>query len=75
MIDGANRNDHKLMRQTIEAIPIKRPKPTRRRPQHLCLDKGFDYEVEKESPFGKRLNDGRRPVQADADVELSRFGG
>ena len=38
VIDGANRNDHKLMRQTIEAIPIKRPKPTRRRPQHLCLD-------------------------------------
>jgi putative transposase len=33
VIDGANRNDHKLMRQTIEAIPIKRPKPTRRRPQ------------------------------------------
>jgi transposase len=44
VIDGANRNDHKLMRQTIEAIPIKRPKPTRRRPQHLCLDKGFDYD-------------------------------
>ena len=44
VIDGANRNDHKLMRQTIEAIPVKRPKPTRRQPQHLCLDKGFDYE-------------------------------
>ena len=44
VIDGANCNDRKLMRQTIEAIPIKRPKPTRRRPQHLCLDKGFDYE-------------------------------
>jgi putative transposase len=44
VIDGANRNDHKLMRQTIEAIPIQRPKPTRRRPQHLCLDKGFDYD-------------------------------
>jgi putative transposase len=44
VIDGANRNDHKLMRQTLEAIPVRRPKPTRRRPQHLCLDKGFDYE-------------------------------
>jgi putative transposase len=42
-IDGANRNDHKLMRETLEAIPIERPAPTRRRPQHLCLDKGFDY--------------------------------
>ena len=44
VIDGANRNDHKLMRQTLEAIPLRRPKPTRRQPQHLCLDKGFDYE-------------------------------
>jgi putative transposase len=44
VIDGANRNDHKLMRQTLEAIPVRRPKPTRRRPQHLCLDKGFDYD-------------------------------
>ena len=43
VIDGANRNDHKLMRPTLEAVPVRRPKPTRRRPQHLCLDKGFDY--------------------------------
>ena len=44
VIEGANRNDHKLMRQTLQSIPIKRPKPTRQRPQHLCLDKGFDYD-------------------------------
>ena len=43
-IDGANRNDHKLMRPTLKAIPVKRPRPTRQRPQHLCLDKGFDYD-------------------------------
>jgi putative transposase len=44
VIDGANRNDHKPMRSTLEAIPGRRPKPTRRHPQHLCLDKGFDYD-------------------------------
>jgi transposase len=43
VIDGANRNDHKLMRQSVEAIPIERPRPRPRRPQHLCLDKGYDY--------------------------------
>jgi putative transposase len=43
-IDGANRNDHKLMRPTLETIPVERPRPTRQRPQHLCLDKGFDYD-------------------------------
>jgi putative transposase len=44
VIDGANRNDHKLMHQTLEAIPVERPEPTRRQPQHLCLDKGYDYD-------------------------------
>ena len=43
VIEGANRNDHKLMRETLEAIAVPRPRPTRRRPQHLCLDKGYDY--------------------------------
>ena len=42
-IAGAKRNDHKLMHATLEAIPVRRPKPTRRRPQHLCLDEGYDY--------------------------------
>lgn len=42
-IAGANRNDHKLMRATLDAIPVTRPKPTRRRRQHLCLDRGYDY--------------------------------
>ena len=43
-IEGANRNDFKMTRATLESIPIKRPKPTRRKPQGLCLDKGYDYE-------------------------------
>ncbi len=42
VIDGADRNDRKPMRRSTEAIPVARPEPTRRRPQHLCLDKGFD---------------------------------
>ncbi len=43
-MDGANRNDHKMMRETIESIPVKRPTPTAQHPQGLCLDKGFDYD-------------------------------
>ena len=42
-VDGANRNDFKLVRETIESIPIDRPMPTRRKPQGMCLDKGYDY--------------------------------
>jgi putative transposase len=43
-IDGANRHDMKLAQATLESIPIKRPKPTRKNPQGLCLDKGYDYD-------------------------------
>ena len=43
-VDGANRNDFKMARATIRSIPVKRPKPTRRKPQGLCLDKGYDYD-------------------------------
>lgn len=42
-IDGANRNDFKLARETIQSIPIPRPEPTLERPQGMCLDKGYDY--------------------------------
>lgn len=35
---GANVNDHKLLRATIESLVIERPSGK----QHLCLDKGYD---------------------------------
>ena len=28
VVAGANRNDHKLMAETLEAVPVKRPQPT-----------------------------------------------
>ena len=40
--DGANRNDHKLLNDTLDSIPIPRPKPTADAPQGLCLDKAYD---------------------------------
>ena len=43
-IAGANRNDFKMFRDTIQSVPIKRPKPTPQKPQNLCLDKGYDYD-------------------------------
>lgn len=42
-VAGANTVDFKLARETIESIPIRRPRPTRDDPQGLCLDKGYDY--------------------------------
>jgi putative transposase len=44
-VEGANRNDFKLVRTTLESIPVARPEPTRERRQNLCLEKGYDYDV------------------------------
>ena len=43
-VAGANRNDCKLFAETILSIPVDRPTPTPVQPQHLCLDKGYDFE-------------------------------
>jgi len=40
-IAGANRHDSQLVRATLESIPIRRPKPTRKKPQHLYGDKAY----------------------------------
>lgn len=43
-VGGANVNDFKLARETLENIPVPRPRPSRSTPQNLCLDKGYDYD-------------------------------
>jgi putative transposase len=42
VVAGANVHDAKLLAATLDAVVAKRPRPTRQRPQHLCLDKGYD---------------------------------
>jgi putative transposase len=47
-VDGANRVDFKMARETIESIAVDRPTPSRRKPQGLCLDKGYDYNESRD---------------------------
>jgi putative transposase len=42
VIAGANVHDTKLLAATLDAIVVARPQPTLERPQHLCLDLGYD---------------------------------
>ncbi len=42
VVAPANVHDTKLLDQTIEAIVVERPEPTKDNPQHLCLDKAYD---------------------------------
>ena len=40
-VGGANVHDQKLLADTLDNIPVRRPKSKPRRRQHLCLDKGY----------------------------------
>ena len=40
---GANRPDMKLVKDTVDSIVVKRPRPTKQQPQGMCMDKGYDY--------------------------------
>jgi putative transposase len=42
-VAGANKNDFKLFTETVQSVPLARPEPSQDKPQHLCLDKGYDY--------------------------------
>ncbi|HUY86285.1 MAG TPA: transposase, partial [Acidimicrobiales bacterium] len=40
-------HDMKATFQTLDGTVVKRPRPRRYHPQHLCLDKGYDFpEIE-----------------------------
>ena len=43
-MDGANRHDMRLVEPTLRGIVATRPQPDADRPQHLCMDKGYDFE-------------------------------
>lgn len=47
-VEGANRNDFKMVEATLMSIPIARPTPTPAQPQGICLDKGYDYDEVRE---------------------------
>jgi len=47
-VEGANRNDMKMVGKTLESIPVQRPEPTAVKPQGMCMDKGYDYDEVRE---------------------------
>ena len=67
-IDGANRHDMKMVEATVNSIPLKRPKPTKERPQGMCLDKGYDYDSVRDlvAEFGYTAHIRARGEEAQA---------
>jgi hypothetical protein len=47
--DGANRHDSKLLAATLDSVPIKRPEASAKRPQGLCLDRGYGLIASKKA--------------------------
>ena len=43
VVAGANRHDMKLVRATVDSLPVPRPAPSPEHPQGLSLDKGDDF--------------------------------
>jgi putative transposase len=61
-VDGANKPDYQMARETIEGVPVDRPRAEAkgRGRQHMCLDKGYDYaeidELMKEFRFTEHIS-------------------
>jgi len=48
-LDGAHRQDMKLVRATLESLVVEGPEPTAGPPQGRCLDQGYDYREVRET--------------------------
>lgn len=74
-VAGANRNDFKLVRETLESIPVERPDRGDDQPQGLCLDKGYDYEEVRALllEFGYTAHIRSRGEEAQALKRSARF--
>ncbi len=53
-IGGANVHDQKLVAETLQSIPVRRPQPRPRQRQHLCADKGYDARVIRQAVARRR---------------------
>ena len=42
-VAGANCHDKRLVEGTLRSIVIERPEVSTRKPQNMCMDKGYDY--------------------------------
>ena len=49
VVAGANRPDMKVVKDTVDSVVVKRPRPTKKRPPGRCLDKGYDDEEVRET--------------------------
>jgi putative transposase len=71
---GANRNDHTLLKATLDSIPVGRPRPTEEAPQGLCLDAGYDNAQSRELLAGHGLTAHIRSRGEEIELKLRTPG-
>ena len=76
-VDGANRHDMKLVRATVDSLPVPRPAPTPDQPQGMCLDKGYDFDEVRRTleEFGFTAHIRSRGDQKGGWVQGAALGG
>ena len=74
-VDGANRHDMRMVRETLESIPVARPRATTRKPQGICMDKGYDYDEVRQTvaEFGFTAHIRSRGEEAQAIKKKAGF--
>jgi transposase len=79
-VDGANRHDMKLVRDTLESIIIDRPEPTLEQPQGMCMDKAYDFQEVRDtlSEFGftahiRARGEEAKAIRAEAGKRARRW--
>ena len=67
-VDGANRHDMKLVRDTLDHRVGNRPEPTANQPQGMCLDQGYAYQEVRDilAEFGFTVHIRGRGEEAQA---------
>ena len=79
-VAGANRHDMKLLRATVDSLPVPRPTPSPERPQGVCLDKGYDFaEVRRTldefgfTPHIRSRGEEARAIKKEAGFKARRW--
>ncbi len=64
-----------MVEATLESIPVKRPKPTPKKPQGICMDKGYDFDSVRDlvDTFGYTAHIKARGEEAQAIKRRAGF--
>jgi transposase len=74
-VDGANRHDKKMVKDTLDNLIIELPVPTEEKPQNMSMDKGYDYLDIRElvSQWGYTAHIKERGVEIKEKQEIPNY--